>query len=82
MLTPETIPTPIFSLLLILIAAALLYNRISLTVCTCSVDDAAHEEGEDELGQEHHAGHDGNVRPDTSNLIIVLLLLTLDQTCI
>ena len=51
-LTTETIPTPIFSLLLILIAAALLYNRISLSVCTCSVDDAAHEEGEDELGQD------------------------------
>ena len=41
---------------------------VYLILTTCPVDNGTHEEGENELGQEHHAGHDGNIRSNTSNL--------------
>ena len=34
-------------------------------------DDGAHDEGEDELGEEHHAGHDGDIGPNPTNLYSV-----------
>ena len=35
---------------------------------TNALDDGAHEGGQDELGEEHHGAHNGNIRPDPSDL--------------
>ena len=35
---------------------------------TYTLDDCAHQGGEDELGEEHHGADNGHIRPDASDL--------------